>query len=274
MNPSIVALLTDFGHRDIYVGVMKGVILSINRDVQFIDLCHECPPGSINEAAFLLFSAWRHLPRGTVVLSVVDPGVGSSRREIIAMGDGVTYVGPDNGTISMVNRFYPITESYRADPAVLEKLKGSQSATFHGRDLFAPLAALLTLDELRLNEECDPVLIDHLAVKDRRRRAATGVDGHVDGGVILHVDGFGNLVTSFHIDGFDSIDPIESLIVETKVGPARFDRIGTYFSEVASGEPIVYVGSTGFIEIAARDSNAAERWNIEVDDQVEINLRE
>ena len=259
-SPSIVALLTDFGHKDVYVGVMKGVMLSINRDIRFIDLCHECPPGSIREAAFLLYSAWGHLPADTVVLSVVDPGVGSSRREIIVEADGITHIGPDNGTISLVSRFHPISESHRADPGILKELSRSQSTTFHGRDLFAPIAAELASGNMILGEECSPVVIDQL-------------NDHADGGVILHIDGFGNLITSFHIGDFDSIESIEALIVTTKHGQTRFDRTGAYFGEVKTGEPIIYVGSTGFVEIAARDANAAQIWSVEVDDHLELDKR-
>ena len=269
-NPSVVALLTDFGHQDVYVGVMKGVILARNREVQFIDLCHECSPGNIREAAFLLYSAWEHLPADTIVLSVVDPGVGSARREIISSQGSITYVGPDNGTISLVNRFHPIAKSHRADDRLLRELSEGQSATFHGRDLFAPLAAELSLGKMVLGEECSPLLIDPLAgvgdpsIDDR-------VDNQsIDRGAILHVDGFGNLITSFYIGDYNSIEAIEALVVSTRQGRERFGRIESYFGEVDPGEPIVYIGSTGFIEIAARDASASELWSIDAGDLVEL----
>ena len=109
-----VAILSDFGFQDTYVGVMKCVMLARNPNLRFIDLCHECGRGNITEAAYLLFSAWQFLLASALVLCVVDPSVGSDRRELVATGNGRTYVGPDNGTISLISRFGLVDRFYRA----------------------------------------------------------------------------------------------------------------------------------------------------------------
>ena len=192
-----MAILSDFGFQDTYVGVMKCVMLARNPNLRFIDLCHECGRGNITEAAYLLFSAWQFLPASALVLCVVDPSVGSDRRELVATGNGRTYVGPDNGTISLISRFGLVDRFYRADPLVLEEIDriGPGSATFHGRDLFAPIVAEFSIGRTT-GEACNPVLLEMW--KPRKTNGSpVGAAGPIRGSV-LHIDRFGNVVTSFH----------------------------------------------------------------------------
>ncbi len=137
-SPPVITLLTDFGHSDPYVGVMKGVILARSPATQIVDLTHQVPPQSVLEGAFLLETAWRYFPNGTVFLVVVDPGVGSARKRLAVKAHGMTFVGPDNGLFNTAAARCRQPAWFRIDwrPASL-------TPTFHGRDLFAPVAARL-----------------------------------------------------------------------------------------------------------------------------------
>lgn len=269
--------MSDFGYQDVYVGVMKCVMLARNPNLRLIDLCHCCGRGNIVEAAFLLFSAWQFLPPSALVLCVVDPGVGSDRRELVATGAGRTYVGPDNGTISLVSRFGLVDRFYRADPLVLEEIErlGSGSATFHGRDLFAPIIAEFSIRKTT-GEACSPVLLDMLKPKRENGEAKGSPVGAAEQihGSVLHVDHFGNVITSFHEEEIPALaDIVEVRSVGDGDESHSFRKIGSYYAEVSSGSSIVYVGSTGFVEVAVRNGSAAERYGLRVGDALVLVTR-
>ncbi len=142
MSGGIIALLTDFGGREGYAGIMKGMLLSCDPELKVVDLTHEIEPFAVTSAAYILYSAWDFFPKGTVFCAVVDPGVGSSRGIVLASVKERTVIAPDNGVISLLHRMYPGLEvfSLKSNHPALPK---EASATFHGRDIFAPAAALL-----------------------------------------------------------------------------------------------------------------------------------
>src|SRR5512132_221248 len=232
---ALITLITDFGTVDGYVGELKGVILSRAPDAQIVDVTHDIPPQDIERARLTVARVWRRFPTGTIHVVVVDPGVGSSRAAIAVASDERFLVGPDNGVLSPAL----LIASARA---VSLAVPSSASATFHGRDVFAPAAAALacgaTLDALGREAE-SPII---RRTPEPLRRA----DGALEGEVIV-IDRFGNAVTN--------LVGLRGGMVE--VGSATVSVRRTY-AEAKVGEPVAVVGSTGFIEIAVRDGDAAK----------------
>ncbi len=249
MTRPIVTLLTDFGTRDGYVGAMKGVILARCPEAQLVDLAHEIEPGDVASASFALAVAAPHFPPGTVHVAVVDPGVGSARRGLALELGEQRYVGPDNGTFGEV-----LAQAGAARPSVrsLENAalwRAPVSPTFHGRDVFAPIAAHLAAGG-RL-EDVGPALAPDALVR-LAASEPTGSGGALRGSVI-HVDRFGNLVTN----------------LRPGAGPGRADAcveiagrvlpvVATY-ADAPSGALVALVGSSGRLEIAVNGASAAER---------------
>lgn len=246
MRKPIVTLTTDFGAREHFVGVMKGVILSICPDASLVDISHEVQPFEISEGAFLIAQAYRYFPVKTVHVVVVDPGVGSARRPILIEAGGQYFVGPDNGSLAMVYSEAPhkareITASkYFLDPV---------SRTFHGRDIFAPVAAHLAKGARPTS--FGKVIEDHLKptfLKADRIAKRTWL------GSILHTDRFGNLITNLHMDQFDGI---RVRPFELAIGAAKLTRLALTYAEVESREAFVIVGSSGYLEVAVNQGSAA-----------------
>jgi len=233
MRP-IVTLITDFGTVDGYVGEMKGVLLSAAPDVEIVDITHDIPPQDVERARLTLARVWRRFPRGTIHVVVVDPGVGSSRDAIAVSSEDYYLVGPDNGVLSASL----LTPSARVVSLALPE---RASSTFHGRDVFAPAAAALARGELleTLGGEATNPVVRRTPEPTRRP------DGAIEGEVIF-VDRFGNAVTN--------LVGVRGGTVE--VGRFSIDVRRTY-AEVDAGKPLALVGSTGLLEIAVRDGDAA-----------------
>jgi hypothetical protein len=239
MRP-IITLITDFGTVDGYVGEMKGVLLAGARDAEIIDITHDIPPQDVERGRLTLARVWRRFPAGTIHVVVVDPGVGSSRNAIAVSSDGHFLVGPDNGVLS------PALLSASAR-AVSLSVSPHASATFHGRDVFAPAAAALArggaLEAIGI--EAKDLVIRRTPEPTRR------ADGAIEGEVIF-IDRFGNAVTN--------LVGVRGGVIE--VGTLTIDLRRTY-SEVEAGRPLALVGSTGLLEIAVRDGNAAKALGLE-----------
>jgi S-adenosylmethionine hydrolase len=241
--PAIITLTTDFGGRDPYVAEMKGTILSISRGVHIVDVTHEVHRHDITEGALALEAAAPHFPAGTVHVAVVDPGVGTARRGLALAAGGALFVGPDNGL------FTPFlgVEGWRAVELVAEEFRRPVvSATFHGRDVFAPAAAHLTLGIplARLGPPVsDPVRLPWPEVRE--------VSGTV-AGAVLHVDRFGNLVTSIHADAIEAL----GADVTIRVGGRRLALVRTY-GELSPGQAGAMIGSRSRLEIAVCEGSAA-----------------
>lgn len=243
----VITLLTDFGTRDWFVGSMKGVILGIDPVAEIVDLTHEVPPQDITSAAVILRSACGYFPEGTVHMAVVDPGVGTERRAIAARTRRHFLVGPDNGVL------HPVLDAEGGGKVVEIRHPrarlASLSRTFHGRDLFAPAAAHLSLGVPL--EELGPPLREIVPLElPRSRRVEKGkVEGEV-----LYVDRFGNLVTTIREEDLEGWPPGE---VEVVVGEIRASGLRPSYASGREGEPIALFGSIGYLEVALPGGNVA-----------------
>jgi len=241
----IVTLTTDFGQRDPFVGVMKGVILGICREATLIDLTHEVAPFDIREGAVALESAWRFFPMGTIHLAVVDPGVGGRRRGLALEAGGHYFVGPDNGLFS----FALMREKWSAVSIEASAYRRSEvSRTFHGRDIFAPaaghLAAGVPLERL------GPRITDPIQVPlPQCRRAGDEIIGEVVG-----PDRFGNLLTSVAADMVSELAPDGA--IEVTLTGRQISGLASSYEASPPGVAAVIVGSSGRLEIFIRNASA------------------
>ncbi|MEE8318972.1 MAG: SAM-dependent chlorinase/fluorinase [Dehalococcoidales bacterium] len=273
----IITLTTDFGTADGYVAAMKGVILGINPAAQLIDISHRIQPQNISQAAFVLNSACRFFPEGTVHLVVVDPGVGTERRAIILRTPQAYFVAPDNGALSQVlwesgqiqpRHGHPVNRSgLRALPPAMtavaitrpEFWRQPVSATFHGRDIFAPVAARLSLGASPTDFGEAVSSLRTLPFPETYREAGGKLVGH-----IRHVDSFGNLITS--LKGDDLPADRESIIIE--VGGRRICGLSETYGEKGGLKGLV--GSSGYLEIALSGGSAGAFLGAAVGDEVNI----
>ena len=246
----VITLLTDFGSIDPFVGMMKGVILGINPDAVVVDLCHGVAAHDLSEAAFLLTTSYRYFPKGTIHVAVVDPGVGGPRRPILAACDGHQFVGPDNGL------FAPLAEkggalSVRVITSTQHFLQPT-SATFHGRDIFAPVAAHLSLgtEPAGFGELIDDYI--RLALPPPSRADASSIRGQV-----LHIERFGNLVTNISradLEALAADTPLSGLLVQIEQHRVP---IVAYYGQVPLGAPGAVIGSADFLEIFVNQGDAS-----------------
>lgn len=246
MSKPVLTLTTDFGVSDHFVGVMKGVILGIHPGAHIVDISHEVTPFSITQGAFLIAQAWRYFPENSVHLVVVDPGVGTARRPILIEAGGHRFVGPDNGVLSMV---YSGVEHEAREITAEKYFLHPVSRTFHGRDIFAPIAAHL-LRGVRAGST-GKLIDDHLKIDFHRPQQ---LGRRIWSGAVLHIDRFGNLITNFGINEFGEL---RTRAFELAVGTHRVHRLALTYAEVDAGELFAIVGSSSFVEIALRESSAA-----------------
>lgn len=232
----IVTFLTDFGHHDPYVGVMKGALLRVHGKATLVDLGHEVPPQDVVAGSFHLLAAIGHFPVGTVHIAVVDPGVGTARRLLAVLAHDVYWLAPDNGLLGPVLRRDPAAEVRVLEAGHLGLRDVSR--TFHGRDVLAPVAGWLANGRFGFTalgpRVHDPVLGDDLFTGPPR---------------IVHVDGYGNLISN---------------VPAAAIGPAKAVRIGDHtvpirgtYGDVAPGEFVAAIGSRDLLEIAQNGGNAA-----------------
>jgi S-adenosylmethionine hydrolase len=262
MPAPVITLTTDFGLSDHYVGVMKGVIVSICPRARIVDISHGVGAFEIAEAAFTISQAYRYFPRGTVHLVVVDPGVGTSRRPILAQAAGQNFIAPDNGVLSMI--YAREKHKVRAISSVRYFLQ-PVSNTFHGRDIFAPAAAHLAagVAPARFGKPiADYLRLDFDKPVRTGRRAWTGA--------ILKVDRFGNLVTNFSVEDFPDLDKRG---FEMAAGPQRIGMLARHYAERGPGEPFLIVGSAGYYEISVGQASAAKLLGCAAGAPLELTLR-
>ncbi len=240
---------------------MKGVILGIQPDAQVIDISHGVQPYEIADGAFTIAQAYRYFPKKTIHVVVVDPGVGSARRPLLAEMAGQYFVAPDNGVLSMVfAREQPRVRHITSERYFLHPL----SRTFHGRDAFSPVAAHLATGVTPA--KFGPRIEDYLrATFDRP--AHTGK--HTWTGTILKADHFGNLATNFHIDQFPSL---RTHAFSLNVGLQVISRLALTFSECSPGELFAIVGSSGYLEVAASQASAVKALGCSAGSPVELTL--
>jgi S-adenosyl-L-methionine hydrolase (adenosine-forming) len=250
MQP-IVALLTDFGTRDAYVGALKGAILSRCRSVSLVDVVHDLEPHDILAAALCLEAVFERFPPETAFVVVVDPGVGSSRRGLAARAAGRFLVGPDNGVLELVLSAASGVETREIRNAAL--LPGPVSRTFHGRDVFAPVAAAL-VSGLDL-AEVGPLVVDPVRLALPRPVRLGPLLWETE---VIVIDRFGNLITNLSARELTELGEGGEVCVVPASGGAPLRLVPTY-SAVAPGESCALVGSTGRLEIAVAEGSAAAR---------------
>ncbi len=256
----MITLTTDFGFKDTYVAEMKGVILTLNPNATIIDVTHEVPKFNVREAAFILASAAPYFPKGTVHLAVVDPGVGTQRRAIIMETQRGFFVGPDNGSLLLAAKKQGIKHIHQiANP---KYMLPQVSNTFHGRDIFAPAAANLDLGVKPA--EFGPEITDAIAPDCATVKKTNGAVV----GEVLHVDGFGNIITNIPQRELARAKAVD---VNLPTASLKLTLSKTY-AAAQPKEAIAIVGSHGFLEIALNQGNAAEKFRIKAGDGVEVAL--
>ena len=249
MKPSgIITLTTDFGECDHYVAMMKGVILSINPDATIIDVTHQIPAHSIKEGSLIIKASHTYFPSGTVHVGVVDPGVGSTRRPIVVLTDNHFFVGPDNGLFSTIIETQPHT-----DVIHLKEKKywmHTISPTFHGRDIFAPIAAHLSLgvNPFSMGEKIDNPTPPTSPLPHENNNDLIGE--------IIRVDHFGNLITNITEEHLGQFLVSKDLIIT--IGRVTLKKISTTYNDVPESQPLALIGSSHLLEIAVNMGRAAD----------------
>lgn len=261
--PPPIVLLTDFGFKDSYVGVMKGVIRSICRDADIIDLSHNIMPQDVAEAAFVLGTSCRYFPEGAIFTCVVDPGVGTERAVLCMRSGGQFFLAPDNGLLSVI-----VEERGRDE---VRKVTAEQyflkdaSMTFHGRDIFAPLAAHLAggLEMSKLGPATENIR------KLRLPKPVRAADGSLRGEVV-YIDQFGNLITNIRRATMARSLDAPADKVQTRVKRRKVRGVSTTYSDRKEGELLALIGSSGYLEVAVNRGSAAELLGCEKGETVTL----
>lgn len=256
---STITLTTDFGLQDHYVGVLKAVMLSISSSARHVDISHEIPPQDIMAGAWVVRNSAMLFPPKTVHLVVVDPGVGTERKPVALQIEDQFFVGPDNGIFSLIGSEY----DYEAVTLQNQTYwRPNPSNTFHGRDIFAPVAAHLA-NGVKLQELGDP--LDKLVTY---RWAVPISDKDGVQGWIVHIDRFGNLISNIPEEMVTEAG--NSSEVKIYVGNTILTSLSATFGEVPDGEPTAYIGSSGMLEVAINKGNAREMLGVEKGAQISI----
>ncbi|HCK08254.1 MAG TPA: hypothetical protein DHW45_00180 [Candidatus Latescibacteria bacterium] len=253
----IVTLTTDFGYQDSYVGQMKGVLLGLNPSLTIVDITHAIEPQDVRQGAYVVSTSFEQFPAGTIHVGVVDPGVGTDRRPIIVVHDDGLFVGPDNGLFTAILK----TARSVVEISRPSLIKDSASCTFHGRDLFSPTAAFLSLGEPAASfgdEVSDPIALDEWTTE----MTGSGIRGPV-----LHVDRFGNAITSIR-----RVD-LGGDVTEVVCGEFRVPCLSNTYGEVDEGEAIALIGSQDTLELSVSGGSVASSFGIKRGAEVEVSWR-
>jgi S-adenosylmethionine hydrolase len=262
----IITLTTDFGLSDHYVAVMKAVILGTCRAAQIVDITHEVPAYNILAGAYAIQQAAAFFPAETIHIVVVDPGVGTSRRGLLADSRGQYFIAPDNGVLSFI---------LGRDPrAVIRELTNSDlwlkrvSATFHGRDIFAPVAAALAAGKAKPKDAGALLEVPILLESTQPHQTHPAGKWH---GTVLSTDRFGNIITNFPQESFAAL-PERAFEIDLGIGVARrkTQRFRTTFGDAKPSELFAYFGSSGFIELAVHQASAAVRLGVSAGSPVSL----
>jgi S-adenosylmethionine hydrolase len=255
----LITLTSDFGTRDGYAGAMKGVIRSVAPHVRVEDITHEIPPGNIRAGAWALRTAVPFFPRGSVHVAVIDPGVGTDRHAMVLQADSQYLIGPDNGVFSWVIREASNVTAWKLSNDSWRPAK--ESHTFHGRDLFSHAAALM-VQEGDLNRICGAEFTPACENWAQIIPVQPGAAGEV-----VHIDAFGNVITNLQL-AETSFDP--TLTVSIPERNLNFREMNRTYGDVAEGNPLLLVGSHGFLEIAVRQGSAATKFGISLGDRIVV----
>jgi S-adenosylmethionine hydrolase len=260
---SLIALLTDFSWHNWYLGVMKGVIKGINPDVRVIDLCHDVSSQDVREGSFILSNSFGYFPRGTIFLCVVDPGVGTKRKNIVVQTQDHYFVAPDNGILSSIFEKAKVEKVIQVEPgAYTLTVKGS---TFYGRDVFAPIAAHLSRGTKpeEMGEELASVLIVP-ALKPFLSKM-----GEVLGRAV-YVDSFGNIITNIEEEYLRPIYPEGLEQVKVRLVGRTIKGVGRYYAQGEEGMLIALINSWGYLEIAVNKGSAWRELGLKEKKSLEI----
>ncbi len=263
MKNPIITLLTDFGTKGHYVASMKGAILNINPQCVLIDITHQVDPQDIEEAGFILANTYSYFPKGTIHLSVVDPGVGGIRKPILVVTRNYFFVGPDNGLLTLVAQREKIKQV-----VVLNKKKyflPKISGTFHGRDIFAPVAA-----HLSLGVKPNAFGYEIKSMKELGFPKPIAKEGKLFG-EILHIDAFGNTISN--IDEEKLFRFIQRRRFAIRAGRKVISGLKRGYWEGKKGEPIALLGSSGFLEISVRKGNAQRMLKLKKGDPIVVSTK-
>lgn len=256
----IITLTTDFGDESGYAGVMKGVILTVNPDCQIIDITHRVSQQDVEEAAFLLNNSFSYFPEHSIHVVVVDPGVGSERKPILVETDKYWFVGPDNGVFSFMflmegfKKVWEITNKSYFLPEI--------SSTFHGRDIFAPVAAHLSLGVSA--EELGKELKGFVMLKDLEPEVETGVIK----ARVVYTDRFGNLISNISKDLFNRLVADKSFNIS--VGGKTIQKLSLSYADVRDGEVLALFGSSQWLEISVKNGNCQKELDIKKGAEINI----
>ncbi len=255
----IITLTTDFGLKDPYQGAMKGAMLSINPEARLIDITHLIEPGNILEGAFVLFESYRFFPEGTIHLGVVDPGVGGGRRPILIETERYLFVGPDNGLFSLIADKEKIRRVIHLTKR--EFFLSEVSDTFHGRDIFGPVAARLSLgvDPGSFGGEIKGLKAMELPPIEKK-------DGAVSG-TVIYIDSFGNLITNI---SKEEVAGFGRAVLEAGINGFKIKGLKRTYGDVKAGSPVMLVGSSNFLEIAVSSGSASKELDAKVGDKVTL----
>jgi S-adenosylmethionine hydrolase len=249
----IITLTTDYGTNDHLVGTLKGVILKINPDVTIVDISHDVTPYDLLDGALTIGSSYSYFPPRTIHVVVVDPGVGTERRPLLVTGETQYFIAPDNGVLSMV---YEREENVLVRHANVEHYYLQPvSKTFHGRDVFAPVAAWLAKGSQAsaMGDE----IADYKKFAMPKPKVANGETK----GVVLRIDSFGNIITNFRPEDLPAT-AIETGTVQIAIGTHSVNKLVDTFAKGNPGEPFAYIGSNGFVEIGVNRGNAAKSLGV------------
>lgn len=253
----IITITTDFGVSDGYVGAVKGVIKSINPNADIVDISHQIPPRDILSAAFCLHTSCPYVPKNTIHLAMVDPGVGGKRKGILVQTEKFSFIGPDNGLFGLVLRGQDIKRQISLESH--KYFLKAPSATFHGRDIFAPVAAYLSLG-------ISPVQFGPRLKKLKSLdKPFLQMSSRKITGQIIHVDHFGNLITNITPDDLKLLpNP------KIRIGKTVIKKISRTYSDVPAGMLLAYVGSASYVEVGQNLGNAAATLKVKAGAKVEV----
>jgi len=272
---SVITLTTDFGTSDAYVASMKGVILTVNPEAVIVDICHNIEPQNVLQAAFILSTTYRYFPEGTIHLAIVDPGVGSQQKAIILRTPTAFFLAPDNGVLSYIidetDRMPDNSAKQTSANSEPRKLGGGLeavaitnqdfwhqpvSATFHGRDIFAPVAAHLSLG-VTLSSFGDSLSYIYAFPMPRPYNDRGNLIGQV-----LHIDNFGNLITNVRSNNL----PAEGITIT--IGKQQIHSISQFYAETEGLAALI--GSSGYLEISLKSGNAADFLGAKAGDEIQL----
>jgi S-adenosylmethionine hydrolase len=264
-EPRVVTFTTDFGLQDPFVGIMHGVVLNIHPETQIVDICHVIPSFDVLDGAWTIAQSYRFFPPRSVHVIVVDPGVGSARRPILAETDEYIFVAPDNGVLSLIEAREPkfTVRHITSDRYFLQPV----SHTFHGRDIFSPVAAWLSKGVAPA--EFGPEITDYVRLP---MPTVEHIGENSLRGVVLKVDKFGNLITNISEHEAPALFAATPPRIKLLIAGRTITRACRSYAEGGDGEFFAIIGSSGYLEIAARQASAAEKLSAGVGTPVGVLL--